>query len=58
MNNNYTEYETNDDRNQNLSLKEYLDNIKPYLGGNNNWWKIRFTIAINFNSSKNPEKSM
>ena len=30
-NNNYIEYESKDDRNKNLSLKEYLDKIKPYL---------------------------
>ena len=28
---NYIEYESNSDRNKNLSLKEYLDKIKPYL---------------------------
>ena len=28
-NNNYFEYETNGDRSKNLSLKEYLDKIKP-----------------------------
>ena len=30
-NNNYIEYESNDDINKNLSVKEYLDKIKPYL---------------------------
>ena len=29
---NYNEYESNDDRNKNLSLKEYLNKIKPNLG--------------------------
>ena len=30
-NNNYIEYESSGDRNKNLSIKEYLDKIKPYL---------------------------
>ena len=30
-NNNYIEYESNGDKNRNLSLEEYLHNIKPYL---------------------------
>ena len=29
--NNYIEYESNGDRNKTLSIKEYLDVIKPYL---------------------------
>ena len=31
LNNNYTEYESNGDRNKNLSLDRYLDKIEPYL---------------------------
>ena len=30
-NNNYIEYESNGDKNRNLSLDEYLNKIKPYL---------------------------
>ena len=30
-NNNYREHESNDDRNKNLSINEYLDKIKLYL---------------------------
>ena len=30
-NNNYIEYESNDDKNRNLSLDKYLDKIEPYL---------------------------
>ena len=30
-NKNYIEYENSGDRNKNLSVKEYLDKIKPYL---------------------------
>ena len=29
--NNYIEYESNGDRNKTLSIKEYLDTIKPYF---------------------------
>ena len=32
-NNNYTEYESNGDKNDNLSLDECLNKIKPYLKG-------------------------
>ena len=32
-NNNYVEHESSGDRNENLSVKEYLDKIKPYLRG-------------------------
>ena len=31
-NNNYIEYESNGDKNRNLSPDEYLSKIKPYLG--------------------------
>ena len=30
-NNNYIEYESNSDKNKNLPVKEYLNEIKPYL---------------------------
>ena len=30
-NNNYIEYESNGDKNRNLSLDEYLNKIEPYL---------------------------
>ena len=54
----YTEYESNGDRNKNLSLEEYLDKIRPYLRDiiidlhESDTWKIQLTIAINFISSK------
>ena len=56
-NNNYIEYEDNDDRNKNLSVKEYLDKIKPYLRDiitdpqKSGTWKVRLTIEIKFISS-------
>ena len=54
----------NSDRNKNLSVKEYLNKIKPYLRDiiNNlqfsDTWKNQLTIAINFISSKMLKKSM
>ena len=56
--NNYIEYESNGNGNETLSIKEYLDEIKPYLKDiiNNlkksDTWKIELTITINFISSK------
>ena len=61
-NNNYIEYENNGDRNKNVSLKEYLDKIKPYLKDiiiglqESDTWKILLTIVINFISSKDDEE--
>ena len=43
---------------KNLSVKEYLDKIKPYLRyimigfQKSDTWKIQLTMAINFVSSK------
>ena len=52
----------NSDRNKNLSVKEYLNKIKPYLRDiiNNlqfsDTWKNQLAIAINFISSKDVEE--
>ena len=49
-------------RNKNLSVKEYLNKIKPYLRDiitnlqKSETWKIQLRIAINFNSSKDVDK--
>ena len=57
-NNNYIEYERFCDKNNNLLLVEYLNNIKPYLKDllidiqSSATWKIQLTIAVNFISSK------
>ena len=57
-NNNYIEYESNDDKHKALSIKDYLDKIKPHLKDTtknlkqSDAWKIQLTIAINFISSK------
>ena len=48
------EYESNGDKNKNLSVEEYLNKIKPYLKDiiidlqNSSTWKIQLTTAINF----------
>ena len=61
-NNNYIEYESSGDRNNNLSVKECLDKIKPYLRDiitnlqKSDTWKIQLTIAINFISSKDDDE--
>ena len=57
MNNHYIEYESSSNTNKNLSVKEYLDKIKHYLGDitinlqKSDAWKIQLTVAINFISS-------
>ena len=60
--NNYIEYKSNDDRNKTLSVKEYLDKIRPYLQDiindliNNHkqsdTFKNRLTITVSLISSK------
>ena len=46
------------DKNKDLSVNEYLNEIKPYLKDiitdfqKSGTWKIQWTIAINFLSSK------
>ena len=61
-NNNYIEYESNGDKNKNLSLDEYLNKIKPYMSNitiglqNSDAWKIQLTIAANFISLKDGEE--
>ena len=56
--NNDIEYESNSDRNEILSVEEYLNKIRPQLKDiindlkKSDTWKIQLTIAINFISSK------
>ena len=58
FNSNYIEYESKGNKDKTLSIKEYLDMIRPYLGDIiNNYktqgeWKIVLTMSTNFNSSK------
>ena len=61
--NSYVEYWNNDDRTKTLSIKEYLNEIKPYLKEiiNNikksDTLKIQLTIAINLISSEDTDKN-
>ena len=56
------EYKINEDKDKTLSIKDYLDEIKPYLSDiirdhkTQDEWKIHPTMAINFFSSKDSEK--
>ena len=58
FNGSYIEYESKGDKTKNLSPKEYLDMIRPYLSDMINdhktrrKWKIQLTTSINFISSK------
>ena len=55
---NYIEYKSNGDKDKTLSIKDYLNEIKPYLRDIINdhktqgEWKIHLTVGINFFSSK------
>ena len=57
-NKNYIKYKRSGDRNKNLTVKEYLHKIKPYLRDiiinleKSDTLKIQLIIAINFISSK------
>ena len=59
---NYIEYKSNGDKDKTLSIKDYLDEIMPYLSDIINdhktqgEWKIHITMAINFFSSKDSEE--
>ena len=62
VNNRCIEYKSNAERNENVSLKEYLDKIKPYLRDlitdllESDTWKNPLALIINFISSKDAEK--
>ena len=61
-NNSYIEFESNGDRNRNVSLDELINKIKSYLRNiiidlqNSDALKIQLTTAINFISSKDDEE--
>ena len=63
FNNNYIEYESIGDKDKTLTIKEYLDMIRPYLSDIINdhktqgEWKIQLTITINFISSKDSHET-
>ena len=61
MEENYIESESNSDGNETLSIKEFLDEIKPYLKDINNLkksdtWGIQLTMTSNFISSKDTDE--
>ena len=59
FNRNYIEYESDGDKDKNLSIKEYHGIIRPYLNDlidkhkTQGEWKIQLAIAIDFISSNN-----
>ena len=60
FNSNYIKYRSNEDKDKNLSPKEYLDMIKPYLSNiinDHKKWKIWLTMRINFISSKDSREN-
>ena len=62
FNSNYNEYRSSGDKTKTLSIKDYLDEIKPYLSDIINdhktkgEWKIHLTMVVNFFSSKDSEE--
>ena len=62
FNNRCIEYKSNAERNENVSLKEYLEKIKPYLRDlitdlvESDTWKNPLALIINFISSKDAAK--
>ena len=62
FNDNYIEYERNGDKNKTLSIKKYLNMIKPYLrdiiqdNKTQGELKIQLILIINFISSKDSDE--
>ena len=61
FNNNYIEYESRGDKDKNISVREYLFMIMPYLRGIIEYnlsgkWKIQLTMKINFIFSLDPRE--
>ena len=62
-NNNNIEYERKGDKDKTLTIIEYLNMIRPYLGDIINdheiqgEWKIQLTTTINFVSSKDSDET-
>ena len=63
FNGNYIEYESTGDKDKNLSPKQYLHGIRPYLRDmiidheTRTEWKIQLTMRINFISFKDFEET-
>ena len=62
FNGNYIAHERKGGKDKNLSPKEYLDTIRPYLGDmiidykTQGEWKIQLTMSVNFISSKDSDE--
>ena len=62
--NNYIEYESNGDKDKNLSIEKYVSKIKPYLKDTttdlqkSDTRKIQLTILINFIPSKDTNEKL
>ena len=60
---NYIEYKNNGNKDTTLSIKDYMDEIKPYLNDVINdhktqgEWKIKLTMKINFFSSRDSKET-
>ena len=60
---NYIEYKSGGNKDKTLSIKDYLDEIKPYLSDIINdhktqgKWKIKLTMTVNFFSSKDSKET-
>ena len=61
FNNNYIQYESIEDKDKGLTIKKYLDMIRPFLNDMVNGhktqgeWKIQLIIVINFIHSKDSD---
>ena len=61
-NNSCIQYKSNADRNKTISIKEYLDETKPFLKviinklKKSDTWRIQSTVAINSASSNNTDE--
>ena len=61
---NYIKYKSNDDRNKEILVGEYLNKIRPYLKNiKNNFkkfgtWQIQLIVASNFISSIDNDKEL
>ena len=62
VNSNYVEYRSVSNEDKHLSIKEYLDEIRPYLSykinehTNKDEWKIQINMSINFISLKDSDE--
>ena len=51
---NYIDYKSNGNKNKTISIKDYLEETKPYKTSDS--YKIQLTTSINFMSSKDTGK--